>query len=175
MMLKVLDWPLIISPSDQFTAANVVLVVKFQFLCIFFLLKSRLKIVSFFVVLADFTQNKTTTTTKKLKLNKGQRTPTPTLCWHFHWRPLFYLLIINQCGGWYVIKVQCERVKLLGVDGLLALPRAHFPRLIMRGIITKSFLIRYAVKVVFFFLFIISCIWLFRQPIKSWEPLIKGN
>ena len=86
MMLKVLDWPLIISPSDQFTAANVVLVVKFQFLCFFFFFaqvatKNR---VSFFVVLADFTQNKTTTTAKKLKRNKGQRTPTPTLCWHFH-------------------------------------------------------------------------------------------
>ena len=61
MMLKVLDWPLIISPSDQFTAANVALVVKFQFLRFFFFLaqvatKNR---VSFFVVLADFTQNKT--------------------------------------------------------------------------------------------------------------------
>ena len=155
MMLKVLDWPLIISPSDQFTAANVVLVVKFQFLCFFFFFFAQVATknrVSFFVVLADFTQNKTTTTTTttKRKRNKGQRTPTPTLCWHFHWLPLFYLLIINQCGGWYVIKVQCERVKLLGVDGLLALPRAHFPRLIMQGIITKSFLIRYAVKVFFF-------------------------
>ena len=152
MMLKVLDWPLIISSSDQFTPANVVLVVKFQFLCFFFFFcssrdKNR---VSFFVVLADFTQNKTITTAKKVKRNKGQRTPTPTLCWDVHWRPLFYLLIINQCGGWYVIKVQCERVKLLWVDGLLALPRAHFPRLIMQGIITKSFLIRYAVKVFFF-------------------------
>ena len=61
MVLKVLDWPVIISPSDQFTAANVVFVVKFQFLCIFFFFaqvttKYR---VSFFVVLADFTQNKT--------------------------------------------------------------------------------------------------------------------
>ena len=52
MMLKVLDWPLIISPSDQFTAANVVLVVRFQFLCFFFffLLKSRLKIVFLFLL-----------------------------------------------------------------------------------------------------------------------------
>ena len=63
MVLKVLDWPVIISPSDQFTAANVVFVVKFQFLCFFFFFffaqvttKYR---VSFFVVLADFTQNKT--------------------------------------------------------------------------------------------------------------------
>ena len=62
MMLKVLDWPLqIISPSDQFTAANVVLVVKFQFLCCFFFFAqvATKNGVSFFVVLADFTQNKT--------------------------------------------------------------------------------------------------------------------
>ena len=32
MMLKVLSWPLIMSPSDQFMAANGVLVVTFQFL-----------------------------------------------------------------------------------------------------------------------------------------------
>ena len=32
MMLKVLSWPLIISPSDQFMAANGVLVATFQFL-----------------------------------------------------------------------------------------------------------------------------------------------
>ena len=62
MMLKVLDWPLIISPSDQFTAANVVLVVRFQFLCFFFFFFAQVATknrVSFFVVLADFTQNKT--------------------------------------------------------------------------------------------------------------------
>ena len=59
MMLKVLDWPLIISPSDQFTAANVVLVVTFQFLFCFFAQVATKSRVSFFVVLADFTQNKT--------------------------------------------------------------------------------------------------------------------
>ena len=58
MMLKVLDWPLIISPSDQFTAANVVLVVTFQFLFCFFAQVATKNRVSFFVVLADFTQNK---------------------------------------------------------------------------------------------------------------------
>ena len=71
MMLKVLDWPLIISPSDQFTAANVVLVVTFQFLFCFFAQVAIKNRVSFFVVLADFTQNKTkqktTTTTTKTK------------------------------------------------------------------------------------------------------------
>ena len=70
MMLKVLDWPLIISPSDQFTAANVVLVVTFQFLFCFFAQVATKNRVSFFVVLADFTQNKTkqkTTTTTKTK------------------------------------------------------------------------------------------------------------
>ena len=72
MMLKVLDWPLIISPSDQFTGANVVLVVTFQFLFCFFAQVATKNHVSFFVVLADFTQNKTkqkttTTTTTKTK------------------------------------------------------------------------------------------------------------
>ena len=32
MMLKVSNWPLIMSPSDQFMAANVVLISTFQFL-----------------------------------------------------------------------------------------------------------------------------------------------
>ena len=32
MMLKVSNWPLIMSPSDQFVAANEVLVSTFQFL-----------------------------------------------------------------------------------------------------------------------------------------------
>ena len=62
MVLKVLDWPVVISPSDQFTAANVVFVVKFQFFCFFFFFFAQVTTkyrVSFFVVLADFTQNKT--------------------------------------------------------------------------------------------------------------------
>ena len=32
MMLKVLSWPLIMSPSDQFMAANGIVVATFQFL-----------------------------------------------------------------------------------------------------------------------------------------------
>ena len=64
MMLKVLDWPLIISPSGQFTAANVVLVVKFQFVFRFFAQVATKNRVSFFVVLSDFSQNETTTTKK---------------------------------------------------------------------------------------------------------------
>ena len=35
MMLKVLNWPLIMSPSDHFMAAYVVVVVRFQFLFYF--------------------------------------------------------------------------------------------------------------------------------------------
>ena len=67
---QVLDWPLIISPSNQSMAANVVLVVTFQFLFCFFAQVATKNRVSFFVVLADFTQNKTkqkTTTTTKTK------------------------------------------------------------------------------------------------------------
>ena len=79
MMLKVLDWPLIISPSNQFTAANVVLVVKFQFLFCFFAQVATKNRVSFFVVLADFTQNKTTTTTKKCNEIKDSG-PQPRPC-----------------------------------------------------------------------------------------------
>ena len=35
IMLKVLNWPLIMSPSDQFMEADVILIVMFQFLFCF--------------------------------------------------------------------------------------------------------------------------------------------
>ena len=45
MMLKVLNWPLIMSPSEQYMSANVVLVVTFLSSSSVSLLNSRLKIV----------------------------------------------------------------------------------------------------------------------------------
>ena len=70
--------PLIISPSDQFMF-NVVLVVTFQFLFCFLAQVATKNRFSFSVVLTDFTQNNK----KIITRNKGERTPTPTLCWHF--------------------------------------------------------------------------------------------
>ena len=76
---QVLDWPLIISPSNQSMAANVVLVVTFQFLFCFLAQVETKNRVSFSVVLTDFTQNNQ----KIITRSKGLRIPTPILCWHF--------------------------------------------------------------------------------------------